>query len=62
MSETHGHAISTTHTPGGDFTPAEVESLHKEDVHAARAVVSLIFGILMIGVALYSFVLWTVST
>ena len=43
------------------FTQAELDSLHTQDVAAARAVVVLMCSIFLIGVLIYSIVAYTVT-
>ncbi|MCS6851503.1 MAG: hypothetical protein NZ700_10100 [Gemmataceae bacterium] len=38
------------------FSPSEVEQFRADDVHAARTVVSLMMGIFLLGVVLYSII------
>ena len=52
MSHSHGSEHGAGHGKC-PFPPAEVEALHKDDVHAATAIVVLMLSIFVIGVALY---------
>lgn len=51
MTETHHHG--STASP---FTDAEIQQFHAEDLAAGKAVVSLMVGIFLVGVVLYSIV------
>ena len=61
----HGHAITATphatSSPGAaPFTDAELDSLHKQDVAAGRAVVVLMCSIFLIGVLIYTVVVCSI--
>ena len=59
----HGHPAAHHHAPAvTPFGEAELQRLHHEDLGAATAVVSLMVGIFLVGVVLYSIVAWVVST
>ena len=70
MSETHAHSEAmTAHTPVGDhpwnespFTDAEWQSLRSSDMAAARAVVTLLLGVFLMGVVIYTIVCVAVSS
>jgi hypothetical protein len=53
------HAVHPVDNP---FTAADIQHLHDEDFAAAKAVVSLMVGIFITGVVLYSIVAWTVAS
>ena len=58
----HEHAI-TAHPHGSaaaPFSAAEIDSLHKQDIAAGRAVVVLMCSIFLLGVFIYSIVACTV--
>ncbi len=53
----HGsHAM----TAAGPFTPGELDSLHKQDIAAGRAVVALMCSIFLLGVLIYTVVACTI--
>jgi hypothetical protein len=55
--------MDSHHTPVAcPFGDAELQRLHKEDLAAATAVVSLMVGIFLVGVVLYSIVAWAVAS
>jgi hypothetical protein len=56
MTDAHAHAPAPS-----SFSDAEVRRLHAEDFAGGKAVVSLMVGIFLIGVALYSIVAWQVA-
>lgn len=52
----------THHAPtASPFTETEIQQLHAEDLAAAKAVVSLMVGIFLVGVVLYTIVAAAVS-
>jgi hypothetical protein len=53
MTESHAHAIASP------FSDAELQSLHAQDLYAAKVVVSLMVSIFATGVVLYTIVAWT---
>jgi hypothetical protein len=63
MTDTHGAnghsggAATQTH-----FSDGEWQSLRTEDLSGAKAVVGLMMGIFIIGLVLYLFVAWWVSS
>ena len=53
----------THHAPAASpFNDADVQQFHTEDLAAGKAVVSLMVGIFVVGVVLYSIVAWAVTT
>ncbi len=52
MTEAHGHAVASP------FSDAEIESLHAQDLYAAKVVVTLMVSIFATGVVLYTIVAW----
>jgi hypothetical protein len=58
----HDHA-STDHPHGSaiePFSAAEIDSLHKQDIAAGRAVVVLMCSIFLLGVFIYTIVACTI--
>lgn len=55
----HGTVVAAT--TAGPFSAAEIDSLHKQDIAAGRAVVVLMCTIFLLGVFIYSIVAFTVA-
>ncbi len=56
--ETH---VTAGHETTQHFPDAEWQQLRKEDLAGAKAIVCLMAGIFVVGLALYLFVAWWVS-
>lgn len=48
--------INSAEDRKGSLSNEEIESLHADDLHAARIVVGLMTGVFLIGLLLYSFI------
>jgi hypothetical protein len=57
MSESAHHAPAAC-----PFTETDIDHFHTEDRAAGKAVVSLMVGIFLVGVVLYSIVAWAVAS
>jgi hypothetical protein len=59
----HDHpSTAISHDPAtGPFSAAEIDSLHKQDIAAGRAVVVLMCSIFLLGVFIYTIVACTIA-
>jgi hypothetical protein len=61
MTHEHAPADDPHGSPAAPFSAAEIDSLHKQDIAAGRAVVVLMCSIFLLGVFIYTIVACTVA-